>query len=109
MDTILEILETIKPGADFASSTDFIEEHLLESMEILQLVSELNDEFDINITLPYIKPENFKSVESIYNIVQEKIRQCPYCGNDAIKRLTVDSVQKQEISQELTGNIIRMT
>ena len=43
MDTILEILETIKPGADFASSTDFIEEHLLESMEILQLVSELND------------------------------------------------------------------
>ena len=59
MDTILEILETIKPGAD------------LESMEILQLVSELNDEFDINITLPYIKPENFKSVESIYNMVQE--------------------------------------
>ena len=58
MNTILEILETIKPGADFASSTDFIEEHLLESMEILQLVSEL-------------KPENFKSVESIYNMVQE--------------------------------------
>ena len=56
MDTILEILETIKPGADFASSTD---------------LSELNDEFDINITLPYIKPENFKSVESIYNMVQE--------------------------------------
>lgn len=42
MDTILEILETIKPGANFAASTDFIEEHLLESMEILQLVSELN-------------------------------------------------------------------
>ena len=40
-------------------------------MEILQLVSELNDEFDINITLPYIKPETFKSVESIYNMVQE--------------------------------------
>ena len=28
MDTILEILETIKPGANFAASTDFIEEHL---------------------------------------------------------------------------------
>ena len=40
-------------------------------MEILQLVSELNDEFDINITLPYIKPKNFKSVESIYHMVQE--------------------------------------
>ena len=41
MDTILEILETIKPGADFASSTDFIEEHLLESMEILNLMTNL--------------------------------------------------------------------
>ena len=71
MDTILEILETIKPGANIQASTDFNEEHLLESMENLQLVSEHNDEFDINITLPYIKPENFKSVESIYHMVQE--------------------------------------
>ena len=72
MDTILEILETIKPELLFASSTPrFYRRTSLESMEILQLVSELNDEFDINITLPYIKPENFKSVESIYNMVQE--------------------------------------
>ena len=61
----------IKGELKVKASTDFIEEHLLESMEILQLVSELNDEFDINITLPYIKPENFKSVESIYHMVQE--------------------------------------
>ena len=70
MDTILEILETIKPGADFAASTDFIEEHLLESMEILQLVSELNDEFDIEITPIDIVPENFKSAEAIYAMVK---------------------------------------
>ena len=36
---------------------------------------------------------------------KEKIRQCPYCGNDAIKRLTEDSVQKQEINQEQIDNI----
>lgn len=36
---------------------------------------------------------------------QEKIRQCPYCGNDAIKRLTEDSVQKQEINEEPIENI----
>ena len=70
MDTILEILETIKPGADFASSTDFIEEHLLESMEILQLVNEIKDEFDINNTLRYIEREKFKCLESISNMVK---------------------------------------
>lgn len=71
MDTILEILQTIKPGADFSSSENFIEDHLLESMDILQLVSELDDKFDITITLPYIKPENFQSLESIRHMVQE--------------------------------------
>ena len=64
MDTILEILETIKPGADFASSTDFIEEHLLESMEILQLVSELNDEF-----VPFLNTDkDHKFVHCHYHI-----------------------------------------
>ncbi len=71
MDTILEILNTIKPGTDFTKSEDFIKDHLLESMEVLQLVTELNDEFDITITLPYIKPENFKSLETIHAMVEE--------------------------------------
>ena len=70
MDTILEILETIKPGADFAASTDFIDEHLLESMEILQLVSELNDEFDIEIKAKDLVPENFNSLDAIVEMVE---------------------------------------
>ena len=70
MDTILEILETIKPGADFAASTDFIDEHLLESMEILQLVSELNDEFDIEIQVTDLVPENFNTVDAIVKMVE---------------------------------------
>ena len=45
-----------------------------------------------------------KKIKDIKN-EKEKIRQCPYCGNDAIKRLTEDSVQKQEINQEQIDNI----
>ena len=75
-------------------------------------------ECDADISLLPIKTENEKLSSIRYFKIcpvckhevdikneQEKIRQCPYCGNDAIKRLTVDSVQKQEISQELTENI----
>lgn len=71
MNEIIEILENLKPGIDFTKETDLIEHHILESMEILQLVAELDDEFDIKITLPYIKPDNFKSAETIYNMVKE--------------------------------------
>lgn len=69
MKEILAILENLKPGINFLEAGDFIEQHILESMEILQLVSDLDDAFDIEITLPYIKPENFKSVEAIHAMV----------------------------------------
>ena len=71
MEQVIKILEEIKPGVDYSVETDLIGDKILDSLKIVQLVSELNDEFDINITLPYIKPENFKSVESIYHMVQE--------------------------------------
>lgn len=71
MKEIIAILENLKPGINFLEAEDLIEQHILESMEILQLVSDLDDAFDIEITLPYIKPENFKSVETIYTMVQK--------------------------------------
>ena len=71
METVLEILAKVKPNVDFKNATAIVDDGLLDSMDIVMLVGELNDEFDINITLPYIKPENFKSVESIYHMVQE--------------------------------------
>lgn len=67
---IIEILEEIKPGIDFDAEMDLVEHKILESMEILQLVSGLCDEFDIEITLPYIKPENFKTVDAVCAMVQ---------------------------------------
>lgn len=69
-EQIIEILKDIKPGIDYEKQTDLIENHILESLEIMQLVSELSEEFDINITLYYIKPQNFKSVDTICKMVE---------------------------------------
>ena len=62
MEKILEILSGIKPGVDFTACEDLIGEHVLASFDIVRLVSELMDEFDIEITPPDIVPENFKGV-----------------------------------------------
>lgn len=70
MEQVIKILEEIKPGVDFAKETDLIGGKILDSLKIVQLVGELNDEFDIEITPIDIVPENFKSAETIYAMVK---------------------------------------
>ena len=70
MEQVIKILEEIKPGVDYLSETDLIGEKILDSLKIVQLVGELNDEFDIEITPIDIVPENFKSAEAIYAMVK---------------------------------------
>lgn len=48
-DTILEILEELRPDVDFEKETKLIDDKILESFDIVSLVSELTDEFDITI------------------------------------------------------------
>ena len=71
MEEVIKILEEIKPGVDYRTADDLFGGHILASLEIIMLVSALNDAFGIKITLPYIKPENFRSAETIYAMVQK--------------------------------------
>lgn len=70
MEAIIKILNEIKPGVDWENETDLIGIHILDSLKIVQLVGELNDEFDIEITPIDIVPENFKSAETISAMVK---------------------------------------
>lgn len=70
MEQVLEILKRIKPGVDFEKEQNLFEDHILASLDILLLVSELNDEFDIEIALPEVKPENFRSAGTIWQMVE---------------------------------------
>ena len=70
MEELIDILEEIKPGADWEKETDLIGNHILDSLKIVQLVGALNDEFDIEITPIDIVPENFKTVKAICAMVK---------------------------------------
>ena len=71
MEEIIEILEDLKPGVDFKSQQHLIDDQIIESMMMLQLVSALNDEFDVEITPKDLVPENFQTVDAIYALVQQ--------------------------------------
>lgn len=71
MEELLEILEQIKPDVDFETETTLIDDGILESFDIIALVNEINDAFDVEITVAHLKPENFNSAEAIWNLIQE--------------------------------------
>jgi acyl carrier protein len=68
---ILEILDSIRPDVDFVSEKKLIDDGLLDSFDIVSIISELNDEYNISIRVPELKPENFNSVEAILNLVEK--------------------------------------
>ena len=70
MQKIIEILSDMKPGVDFAEQYNMIEDGILTSMDVLMLVSELEEEFDVEIGLKEVIPANFCSAEAIFNLVQ---------------------------------------
>lgn len=71
MEKILQILNEMKPGVNFENETDIVNKGLLTSMEVVQLVMELNDAFDIEISPIDIVPENFSSLDAINKLVEK--------------------------------------
>ncbi|MCM1115785.1 MAG: phosphopantetheine-binding protein [Clostridium sp.] len=69
MDELLEILEDIKPGVDFEKETALVDNGILDSLAIIRLVSEIGDEFDVEIQVTDLVPENFNSAKAIMNLI----------------------------------------
>ena len=65
METIIDILEGLKPGVDHHTETGLVQKRILDSLTIIALVSDLEDEFDIAIPAVEIVPENFDSAAAI--------------------------------------------
>lgn len=68
-EKILAFLGEIRPEFDFAASNNFIGEGMLDSFDIVSLVTSLDEEFGISIDGAEILPENFSSVDSIYKLL----------------------------------------
>lgn len=71
MEKIIEILKEIRPEID-VNSKSLVDEGLLDSFDIVTLVSELIDNFNIDITVEDIIPDNFNSVDSMKELIERK-------------------------------------
>ena len=71
METLLEILEELVPGVEFEGRTDLIESGDLNSITILNLISDISDEFDVTVPVSEVIPENFESPEAIIALIEK--------------------------------------
>lgn len=69
MNEIIDILKEIRDDIDFENCTSLIDDGILESFDIIQIVAALNREFDIEIPATQIMPSNFNSAEAISAMV----------------------------------------
>lgn len=74
MERLIEILEELKPGVDYKNTNNLIDGRYLDSLTILSLISELEEEFDIEIPTVEIIPSNFNSAQNIYKLI-EKLKE----------------------------------
>lgn len=71
METLMAILEELRPDVDFANEKSLVTDGVFDSFDIISLVSQLNDEFDITIKPANLLPENFNSAEAILSLIEK--------------------------------------
>ena len=70
MEQLLEILRRMHPDVDFEANDDLIGDGVLDSLDIVTLITEINSTFDVAIPAEEVIPENFNSAEAIYAMIQ---------------------------------------
>ena len=68
-EKILDILKSMDDSIDYLSETKLIDDKIIDSLTLTALISELESEFNIEIDMDDIIPENFNSIDAIADLV----------------------------------------
>ena len=69
MEQLLEILKEMNDTIDFETETALIDGEIIDSLDLMELISEMEEAFDIMIEMEDIIPENFNSAEAMWNLI----------------------------------------
>ncbi len=73
LEKLLELLTEAVPGIDFEKETALVDDELLESLDIVTIVSEIKDLFDVEITVDDLIPENFNSLRAMADLIEARM------------------------------------
>ena len=70
MEKLMEILKGIRADVDFDNEKALVDDGILDSFDVVSIISEIDDAFGVQIRIAELDPENFNSAESIWNLIQ---------------------------------------
>ena len=70
MEQLIEILQELHSEVDYDTCTTLIDDKILDSFDIVTLITEVSDEFDVRIPASEIIPENFNSAEALWAMIE---------------------------------------
>ena len=74
MEKLLEILNATCPGVDFENETGLVDKELIDSLDIVTIVSEIMGVFAIELNVEDITPDNFNSAQAMMALIEERLR-----------------------------------
>lgn len=72
MEELIRIMSEIRPDLDFTLEDKLIDDDVLDSFDVIQIVSEVNDFFGIELNVNDLLPENFNSAEVLYELISRQ-------------------------------------
>lgn len=75
LDDIIEILKDVEEDVDYENETALVDNRILDSFDILSIISALNDEFDVSIPAKDVIPENFNSAAAMRDLIQRLVNE----------------------------------
>ncbi len=69
MKELLEILSGLHPEIDFERHRTLIDDSILDSFDIISIIAEIVEVYDVQIPADEIVPENFNSAEALFNLI----------------------------------------
>ena len=70
MEELLEILQELHPDVDYETCTSLIDDKVLDSFDIVSLIAEIDNVFDVAVPAEAIVPENFNSAQALWELIQ---------------------------------------
>ena len=74
MNELLEILNDLHEDVDFTTTEALFDNKIIDSFDIVSIIAEIHDRFDVTISAEYIIPENFNSATALWVLI-EKLRE----------------------------------
>lgn len=70
MEEFIELLNEIRDDVDFEAEEELFDDGILSSMDVIQIVAMIEEEYDVKIKLAKLRPENFNSAKAMWELIE---------------------------------------